>query len=145
MATWAEVEAAAPELAALVTQAFAGRKHATMATLRKDGSPRISGTEVELKDGELALGSMLDARKAQDLRRDPRLAVHSPTVDPPEDNPSGWPGEAKVSGTVREVPHEDHHRFLVDIREVVHTKVEGDELVVRWWTQDGGEQVRRRK
>ncbi|MCW2569725.1 MAG: hypothetical protein JWN54_3822, partial [Mycobacterium sp.] len=33
--------------------------------------------------------------KALDLRRDARLAVHGPTVAPPEDSPGAWSGEAK--------------------------------------------------
>lgn len=63
---------------------FAVRKHATLATLRRDGSPRISGTEVVFDDeaGEIYLGMMPGSVKALDLRRDPRLALHSPTVDP---------------------------------------------------------------
>ena len=144
MPNWKQVEDAAPELASLVRERFTERKHATMATLRAAGAPRISGTEVAFDDGELVLGSMPGARKAQDLQRDPRVALHSPTVDPPESNPSDWPGEAKITGTATEVPQEGSHRFLVDVSEIVFTRVEGDELVVRWWTAEGGEQVRRR-
>ena len=144
MPTWTDVVAAAPELAREVRDRFAVRKHATMATLRKDGSPRISGTEVEFADGQVTLGSMQDARKAQDLQRDPRVAIHSPTVDPPPDSPSDWSGEAKISGRAFEVEHEGSHRFHVDVEEIVVTRVEGDELVVRWWTASGGEHLRRR-
>src|SRR3712207_5674427 len=97
MASWAEVERTAPELAALVRSAFGRGKHATMATLRADGGPRISGTEAEFSaDGELRIGSMSGAVKAQDLQRDPRMALHSPTADP-GDGP-GMPGEGKVDG-----------------------------------------------
>jgi hypothetical protein len=94
---WAEFATDQPELATDVRRCFGVRKHATMATLRRDGSPRMSGTEVEFDDerGELVLGSMRGARKAQDLLRDPRVALHGPTVDPPEENPAAWPGEAK--------------------------------------------------
>ena len=53
MASWTEFSAAAPELAERVKKRFDAHKHKTMATLRKDGSPRISGTEVEFRDGEL--------------------------------------------------------------------------------------------
>ena len=144
MPSWDEVIAAAPELAQTVQERFARRKHHTMATLRHDGSPRISGTEVEFADGQVVLGSMPGARKAVDLLRDARVAIHSQGEDPPEGNPSGWPGEAKISGTARATPHADHHRFEIDVTEVVHTRVEGDELVVRWWTPTGGEQVVRR-
>jgi hypothetical protein len=145
MPSWDEVRAAAPELAATVQHAFTRRKHHTMATVRADGSPRISGTEVELTDGQLALGSMPGALKAKDLLRDPRVALHSQGEDPPESDPSDWSGEAKISGTAAESPHEDHHRFVIDVTEIVFTRVEGDELVVRWWTPAGGEQVVRRK
>lgn len=51
--SWAEFDAAEPELAALVRRCFAIRKHATMATLRRDGSPLISGTEAEFTDDGL--------------------------------------------------------------------------------------------
>lgn len=47
-----------PELAASVPGCFAVRTHCTLATLRRDGSPRISGTEVEFADGALWLGMM---------------------------------------------------------------------------------------
>ena len=82
MTSWSDVEAAAPELAAEVRRLFDARKHKTMATLRKNGSPRISGMEVEFRDGDALLGMMGDSCKAKDVLRDPRLAVHSPTVDP---------------------------------------------------------------
>jgi len=148
MATWHEVRQAVPELAALVEECFAVRKHATLATLRQDGSPRISGTEVELTEAEVAIGSMPGARKAADLRRDPRFALHSPTVDPPEEDPSAWAGEAKLAGlAVEKGPLEgppQGDRFVLDVREVVLTRVEGDQLVIRSWHEGRGEQVVRR-
>src|SRR2546429_4283378 len=45
--------------------------------------PRISGIEVEFAEGEIFLGLMPGSRKLYDLERDPRLALHSPTDDPP--------------------------------------------------------------
>ena len=145
MSSWDEVRKAAPELAATVQHAFTRRKHHTMATLRADGSPRISGTEVELADGQVVLGSMPGALKAKDLQRDPRVSLHSQGEDPPESDPSDWSGEAKISGTAAETPHEDHHRFVMEGTVVVFTWVVVDALVVRWWTPAGGEQVVRRK
>jgi hypothetical protein len=62
MSSWSEFEAAAPELAADVRARLDAHKHKTLATLRRDGSPRISGTESQLIDGELWIGSMIDAR-----------------------------------------------------------------------------------
>ncbi len=71
-----------PEFAARFLRLFEAGKHKTMATLRRDGSPRISGTETQFKQGELWLGSMTKAVKAADLLRDGRVAVHGPTTDP---------------------------------------------------------------
>lgn len=140
MTSWADVVTAEPALAERVRAAFAVRKHATLATLRLDGSPRISGTEVEFDDdGELHLGSMPGARKAQDLRRDPRLALHSPTVDAPEDDPSAWAGESKIAGLGIEVSdpgsRDAPHRFRVEVAEVVLTRVgqPPDHLVIESW------------
>ena len=98
MVPWSEVEKAEPKFAAKVRSLFDARKHKTIATLRADGSPRISGIEAELADGELTFGSMPGARKGADLHRDPRFALHGPTTDPADDDPSGWPGEAKIAG-----------------------------------------------
>ena len=142
---WAAFEQEAPELARDVRAAFAVRKHCTMATLRADGSPRISGTEVQLADGELHIGSMPGAWKARDLLRDGRIAIHSPTVDPPEGDESSWAGEAKVAGRAVEVASEDaSHRFRIDVDEVVHTAVAGDALRIRSWHRGRGVQERRR-
>ena len=143
--SWAQVEAAAPELAALVRACFAVRKHCTMATLRADGGPRISGTEVQWDGGELTIGSMPGAVKARDLQRDPRVAVHSPTVDPPEGAESTWAGEAKVSGRAVELPTDGPaHTFRLDLREVVHTSVADGGLLIRSWHLGRGVEVRRR-
>ena len=98
MVSWSAVEKAEPEFAAKVRSLFDARKHKTIATLRADGSPRISGIEAEFADGELTFGSMPGARKGADLRRDPRFALHGPTTDPPDDDPATWPGEAKIAG-----------------------------------------------
>src|SRR5487761_221403 len=113
MASWAEFEAAAPEFAVRVRLLMASRKHLTMATLRRDGSPRISGTEIEFANGQLRIGSMPRAVKALDLLRDPRIAVHGPTEDPLPGTPAGWTGEAKIAGTATEVELDGAaHRFV---------------------------------
>jgi pyridoxamine 5'-phosphate oxidase-like protein len=91
MASWSDVEAEAPELAARARQIFDARRHKTLATLRPDGSPRTSGTEVQFVDGEMWFGSMWKSVKALDLQRDPPFALHSGSGDPPE-----WTADAKV-------------------------------------------------
>jgi hypothetical protein len=149
--SWADLEREAPELAADVRACFAVRKHCTLATLRRDGAPRISGTEVQLEPGGVFIGSMPRARKALDLQRDPRLAIHSPTVDPPEGRESEWAGEAKLAGVAVEVPPEDpadpSHRFRIDLTEVVHTKVDESAtglVITSWHPGRGVQQVLRR-
>lgn len=62
MALWQDVVASDADLAAHVRRCFAIRKHATLATLRRDGSPHIGGTEVEFdEDGEIYLGVRPDS------------------------------------------------------------------------------------
>jgi Pyridoxamine 5'-phosphate oxidase len=155
MASWSEVEAAAPELAARARAAFDAHRHKVLATLRRDGSPRLSGIEAGFVDGELLLGMMPGSRKALDLRRDPRLALHSASVDPPDD-PTAWPGDAKLAGRAVEVDDparlaqlaggeqsEGAHLFRVDVTELVHTRVgdPADHLVIDVWRE--GEGLRR--
>jgi hypothetical protein len=144
MTAWRDVEQAAPEFAQRVRALFDAHKHKTIATLRADGSPRISGIETAFEDGELTFGSMQNARKGADLRRDPRFALHSATVDPVEGAEAQWPGEAKISGRaisagpITEGP--DGDSFHVDIAEVVHTHLneQATLLVVEWWTPAEG-------
>src|ERR1700674_861625 len=127
---------------------MATRKHLTMAPLRLDGSPRISGTEVEFAEGQLRIGSMTGAVKALDLLRDPRVAIHSPTDDPPANNPAGWKGEAKVAGTAIAVDSGSAvHRFLIDVQEAVITRLNeaGNRLVVESWTSTRGYQTLERE
>jgi len=139
MATWQDVEREQPAFAARVRALFDARKHKTLATLRADGSPRISGIEVEFKGGELTFGSMPDARKGADLVRDPRFALHGPTVDPPEGQPSEWPGEAKVAGRavlVGELEGETTGQlFRAELDEVVLTRLTdaADRLLIEVW------------
>lgn len=147
MTTWQEVERAEPEFAGRVRALFDAHKHKTIATLRADGSPRICGIEVVFDDGELTFGSMPRARKGADLRRDPRFALHSATVDPQDGAEAQWPGEAKVAGRavaagpITEGP--DGERFHADITEVVHTHLnaEATRLVIEWWTPAHGLRV----
>jgi hypothetical protein len=150
---WQDVERAEPEFARRVRALFDAHRHKTIATVRADGSPRISGIESAFEDGELVFGSMPGARKGADLRRDPRFALHSATVDPVEGAEAQWPGEAKIAGravaavaavtaeedaTAADEPQGD--RFRADITEVVHTHLntEATLLVVEWWTPTHG-------
>jgi hypothetical protein len=146
--TWKEIEQAEPEFAGRVRHLFDAGRHKTIATLRADGSPRISGIECEFNDGGLHFGSMTGARKGTDLKRDPRFALHGPTFHPEEGKESDWPGEAKIAG--RAVPADqvatdkderpDGELFVADITEVTITglNAEATKLVVESWTPERG-------
>jgi hypothetical protein len=140
MPSWQEFEQAETEFAKRVQALFDAHKHKTIATLRADGSPRISGIECEFEDGELTFGSMPNARKGADLRRDPRFALHSATVDPVKGSEAAWPGEAKISGRAILADASGSDSFRADISDVVHTHLnaEATRLVVEWWTAAHG-------
>jgi hypothetical protein len=144
MASWRSFEQAEPEFAQRVQELFDAHRHKTIATVRADGSPRISGIETVFEDGELVFGSMPNARKGADLRRDPRFALHSATVDPIEGSEALWPGEAKISGRVIAAgpitDGPDGDSFHADMVEVVHTHLnpEATMLVVEWRTPKQG-------
>ena len=150
MTTWAEVEAAALGLAEKVRRRFGVGVNNTIATLRRDGSPRISGTELAFEDGELTLGMMGGSLKLLDVRRDPRVAIHSPSVDTPQSDPD-WPGDAKVAGRLAELAKEDARYpdagfFRLDIDEVVLTSVDESAqlLVIQSWHPGRGYRRRTR-
>ena len=150
MTAWKDIEQAEPEFAARVQRLFDAGRHKTIATLRADGSPRISGIECEFVDGDVRFGSMSNARKGADLRRDPRFALHGPTFHPEEGKESDWSGEAKIAGRAipagpvtaadgaSEAP--DGEMFVADITEVVVTGLnpEATKLVVESWTPARG-------
>jgi hypothetical protein len=144
MVAWKDVEQAEPAFAARVRRLLDAGRHKTIATLRTDGSPRISGIECEFADGELRFGSMPGSRKGADLRRDPRFALHGPTVHPPDGNEARWPGEAKIAGRavlagpITDGPPGD--LFVADISEVVATRLnpEATRLVIESWTPRRG-------
>jgi Pyridoxamine 5'-phosphate oxidase len=155
MPSWSAVEREAPELTKLARTLLDAFSHKTLATLRRDGSPRISGTEVEFAEGELWLGSMWRAVKALDLRRDSRFALHSGSVDPPE-----WRGDAKLAGRLEEITAPDvvaringpkappgpSHLFRADVTELVVVRLgePADHLVIESWHDGRGVKRSRR-
>jgi hypothetical protein len=144
MASWSEVEDQAPELATRARTIFDAFTHKTIATLRRDGSPRISGTEVEFEAGEMWIGSMWRSVKALDLQRDGRFALHSGSTDPPD-----WTADAKVAGRAIEVtePDASSHRFRLDVTELVVTSLgdPADHIVIESWHEGGGVKRMRRE
>jgi hypothetical protein len=111
---WNEFAAQAPHIA----EVFVRRHTATgnlclLATLRADGSPRISPMEPRIFEGQLVLVGMPGTTKFRDLGRDPRFCLHTATVDPHVAD-----GDAKLWG--RAVNNDDeafHARWATDLFE----------------------------
>jgi hypothetical protein len=157
VASWSEIDAQAPELAARAHGFLDAFVHKTLATLRRDGSPRISGSEVIFAEGELWLGSMWRSLKALDLLRDPRFALHSGSPDPD----AGWRGDAKLAGRVDELTDEERkarilggkggpgpsHVFRCDIAELVTVELADPptHLIIESWHEGRGVTRRERQ
>ncbi|MFC9245389.1 pyridoxamine 5'-phosphate oxidase family protein [Streptomyces sp. NPDC057136] len=142
--SWADFRMAEPAFAETVQKRFKLYKHHVLATLRKDGSPRVTGLEVDFRFDELLFGMMPNSRKALDLRRDPRFAVQAN----PGPDAEMADGDVRISGRAVEVtdpellarfiedanPPVPFHLFRTELTEVVHTGLEGgDTLVVQAW------------
>jgi hypothetical protein len=153
--TWAGFEREAPELAAAVQGRLTATRHSILATLRSDGAPRVSGLEVHFGEGELWLAMMPDSRKADDLRRDARFALHSaPDVELVD-------GDAKVGGRAelmtddgaiarfvarlpQALPPSGMALFRAELTDASLARVEGDEMVIDGWhPRQGVRRVRR--
>lgn len=94
---WSEFEAAAPEVARLGAERLLRTGLAIVATIRRDGTPRIDPVEPFFSHGHLLLG-MMRSQKAFDLLRDPRCLLHNPISDP-----NGSEGEFKLRGRAVDV------------------------------------------
>ena len=149
-ASWGTFAADAPELAAAVEARLTATKHHVLASVRRDGAPRVSGTEVVLRPPDLMLGSMPEAVKAKDLQRDPRFALHANPGDGSMEE-----GTRRSAGLAVEVTDPDEiarlmddvqappgpmHLFRLQMTEVVLTSLhpDGDRLVIELWRPGQG-------
>jgi hypothetical protein len=148
---WTDLEAGQPRLAELGRERLIGPGVLLVATIRRDGTPRLSPVEPLLLDGDLWLSMMWQSTKARDLLRDPRILVHSVVT-----GRDGTEGEFKVRGTARTqddpavqrryaeavtasldwspVPGE-FHLFTVDIGQVTFMRYDpatGDQFTAMW-------------
>jgi hypothetical protein len=152
MASFADVESEEPEFAARVRAAFDAHAHKVLATLRADGSPRVSGIEMQFVGGEPWLAGMPASAKFEDLRRDPRFALHSGSSEP-----AAFTGDAKMSGRADQVTddgeraafaeragigaqHLDFELFRVDLDQVVLVALNEEKtaLVIASWRPGKG-------
>jgi hypothetical protein len=123
MATWSEFAASAPKIAEIFVRRHAATGNLCLiATLRADGSPRISPMEPRIFDGHLVLVGMPNTTKFADLGRDPRFALHTATVDTQVSD-----GDAKVSGKVRNLRDAAvHERFAAHLFEKTGMDLRGE-------------------
>ncbi len=149
MTNWDEFAYNSPALAAAVKARLVANKHHIIGTLRSDGWPRLSGTEIIFFHDDLLIGSMVGAVKVADLLRDPRLSIHT---NPGDEKMTG--GDAKISGYGRLIEDPDLLRriiaatgspepatfFRIDLVQIVLTEVDvmADVLKITMWTPNGG-------
>jgi hypothetical protein len=152
MARFADVATEDPDFAARVRARFDAHRHKFLATLRADGSPRISGIEMSFVGGEPWIAGMRRSAKFADLRADPRFALHSGSPEP-----DAFEADAKFAGRATEVtdPEElqrygadagmppgsmDFDLFRVDLEQVVlvHLNEERNALVIASWRPGRG-------
>jgi Pyridoxamine 5'-phosphate oxidase len=148
---WQDLCTRQPRLAELARQRLVEPGVLLVATVRRDGTPRLSPVEPWVMDGELWLSMLWGSRKAGDLARDDRVLVHSIVT-----GRDGGEGEVKLRG--RAVPVDDvatqqryadevsaalgwtpepgrFHLFRVAIGEVTFIRYDdatGDQHVVLW-------------
>jgi hypothetical protein len=120
-----------------------------VATIRRDGTPRLSPVEPLIFEGDLWLSMMWQSRKAIDLLRDDRILIHSIVT-----TREGSEGEVKLRGHAIAVDDLDvrarycdvvsglgwmpeepwFHLFRIDIEDLTFIRYSpsGDQQVVRW-------------
>ncbi len=146
---WEEFKKVSPVMAALGEERFNRTGLVIVATIRKDGWPRISPVEPLIADGHLYLGMMWQSRKAQDLLRDPRCTVNTIVS-----NRDGSEGDFKIYGFAVEIqdlemrqryseslhkkiglkPKErEYHRFSIDIDHVAFSIIQEGEWIHTVW------------
>jgi hypothetical protein len=151
MFRWDELVRRQPRLAELGRRMLGDAGVVLVATVRKDGSPRLSAVEPLFWQGDLWLVMLFGSYKAKDLLRDPRILVHSIVA-----SRSGAAGEFKLRG--RAVPEADialheriaeevagelgwrpeagkFHLFRIEVEDVTFIRFEdatGDQYVARW-------------
>jgi hypothetical protein len=145
--SWQRLVASGGDLAEILQAEF-GRAPATIGTIRRDGSPRISNVEPAVVDDVLYIGMMWQSKKALDVSRDPRVALRNAVA-----TSTGNERELTLRGRVAEVTNpvererylaatataigwrEPFHLFAVEIESVSFVAY-GDGLqTVRLWPQ----------
>lgn len=147
--TWQEFAWQDPELAALGQERLDRNGLLMLATLRKNGWPRISPVEPLFFNGQLYLGMMWRSQKALDLLRDSRCTIHNAVSDRHASE-----GEFKVYGRALAITDSDereryaeavfkkigfrpeepeYHCFAIDIQSAAANTLIGEKFHHQVW------------
>jgi hypothetical protein len=161
MITFAELRAAAPDIAGPIADRFERSFLGMLGTVRRDGSPRVSPIEVGFHDDRLYVGMTPTSAKRRDVERDPRISLVTALADKDD-----LAGEGKLFGVVALVTdvvrvaavqgaHAEATGFDPDtiagsplfevlVGGAAWQLVDGDAFVTRSWSASGGRRHRRR-
>jgi hypothetical protein len=149
MATWAEFERLAPDVAAFARERLEGRI-VYQATIRLDGGPRVHPVSPWLAAGVLCVSFRDTSPKLREVAHDPRYALH--TAQPWEDHAGDF-GEFMARGTLERIPAGHPAvgarpgrtpyglvHYACSILEAVATEYTDEEMPVyrRWTARAGG-------
>jgi hypothetical protein len=150
MVAWGDFEQAARGLAGVGRAKIERDGLLLAATLRKDGTPRISPIEAYLVEGELVLSVWPGTMKDRDLAHDSRVLLHSLVLsahDPADEfklrGRAQQIADERMNGAVRDAveaahnggwrPPEDWNFYAVDIDDVAHVTGEYPAMEVNVW------------
>ena len=148
---WSSVEDEAPGVAQAVRACFDARRMKCLATMRRNGWPRLSETSgVLLAEGQLWL-ALIHSAKARDLHADARVGIHCGS---PSDE---WRTSARVTGWARPATPELRDRLYaarpelasrgssIELMTVAATEVvitgpdpESGQIAIEWWNAATG-------
>ncbi|MCK6630614.1 MAG: pyridoxamine 5'-phosphate oxidase family protein [Anaerolineae bacterium] len=143
---WSTLEEKNPKLAAFGAARLHGQV-AYLATVRKDGSPRVHPLTPIIGQGHLFVFMEPTSPKGHDLRRDGRYALHCAVSDT-----SGASGEFSISGqaqlidnpevralAVQLAPYSPAERYILfefSLESAASTVYEGDRIIRQHWQRD---------
>ena len=144
--SWSIFEAQAPEMAEFSKERL-HNKVSYLATVRKDGAPRVHPFTPIVGEGHFFIFMEPTSPKGQDLQRDPRSAIHCGVTDS-----SGQSGEVIVTGKARFIddpemrtlavklcPYNPSDRYILfefELETVVLTEYPEGGAVRRHWKVD---------
>lgn len=134
--SWTTLCSDTPELAQAITSRFTANLHHILGTIRPDGSVRLSGTEVTIDPDHVGLAMMPHSHKLNDVRRDPRVELHSAPLDAHLSR-----GDAKLVGVLIETGETEGQpraAFILDVTKASLVRVIGDQLEFTTWSPSSG-------